>query len=181
MKEITTILEKPLYTNICQEALFEKVYNQHARNLQDFLYYKYGNNLNPADKMQEAFVRLWENCSKVTFEKAKSYLFTVANNMMLNEVKHQKVVLAHKKLPTDDRTNENPEYLLQQQEYYKKYQDCLAKMSEEQRTAFLLSKVEGKKHSEIAEMLGVTKKVVEYRIYSAFALLKKDLENFRVK
>ena len=52
-------------------------------------------------------------------------------------------------------------------------------LTEEQRVAFTLSKIEGKKQAEIAEILGVTKKVVEYRIYSAFAILKKELENFR--
>ncbi|AWX43507.1 hypothetical protein HME9304_00496 [Flagellimonas maritima] len=174
-------MEKPLYNNICEDSLFEKIYNKHSQNLHDFLYYKYGENYNPADKAQEAFVKLWENCSKVTMEKAKSYLFTVANNMMLNEFKHQKVVLNHRKVAPRAYTNENPEYLMQKEEYYQQYQECLAKMSEEQRTAFLLNKVEGKKHAEIAEMLGITRKVVEYRIYSAFDLLKKDLENFKVK
>jgi RNA polymerase sigma-70 factor (ECF subfamily) len=45
----------------------------------------------------------------------------------------------------------------------------------------LLSKVEGKTHKEIAEMLGVTKKVVEHRIYAAFNILKDKLEEFRLK
>ena len=65
------------------------------------------------------------------------------------------------------------------QEYYERYQQVLASLTEEQRVAFTLSKIEGKKQAEIAEILGVTKKVVEYRIYSAFAILKKELENFR--
>ena len=70
---------------------------------------------------------------------------------------------------------------MEQDQYYQKYQQALANLSEEQRTAFMLSKVEKKKHKEIAEMLGVTQKVVEYRIYSAFDQLKKELENFRIK
>jgi len=44
-----------------------------------------------------------------------------------------------------------------------------------------LSKIEGKKHREIAELLGVTQKVVEYRIYSAFDALKSQLKNFNIK
>ncbi|MBT8265059.1 MAG: RNA polymerase subunit sigma-70, partial [Bacteroidia bacterium] len=51
----------------------------------------------------------------------------------------------------------------------------------EQRVAFLMNKVDGKKHNEIAEYLGVTRKVVEYRIYSAFKALKEDLEDFNIK
>ena len=145
------------------------------------MYYKFGESLNPDDKTQEAFVKLWENCQKVTIDKARSFLFTIANNMMLNEVKHQKVVLKFRSQKPKGHTNESPEFLMQKEEYFKKYQQVLSRLTEEQRTAFLLSKVEGKKHSEIAEILGVTRKVVEYRIYSAFDTLKNELEEFRIK
>lgn len=161
--------------------MFSNIYNKYAKSLHDFLYYKYGERLNPGDKTQDAFAKLWENCKKVSSEKAKSFLFTTANNLMLNEVKHQKVVLRYQSVAPKGYTNENPEFLLEKEQYHKKYQDALAKMSDEQRTAFMLNKVEGKKHEEIAQLLGVTRKVVEYRIYSAFDLLKKELENFKIK
>ncbi|MFS4468769.1 RNA polymerase sigma factor [Maribacter sp. 2210JD10-5] len=174
-------MKKDLFEDVCQESVFGNIYNKHAQNLHDFLYYKYGDKLNPGDKAQDAFAKLWENCKKVSPEKARSYLFTVANNMMLNEVKHQKVVLNYNSTPVKTYTNENPEFLLEKEEYYKKYQNALSKLSEEQRTAFLLNKAEGKKHEEIAQLLGVTKKVVEYRIYSAFDKLKGELQNFKLK
>lgn len=174
-------MEKNLHQDICAERVFASIYNKHAKNLHDFLYYKFGERLNPGDKAQDAFSKLWENCKKVTPDKAKSFLFTTANNLMLNEVKHQKVVLNYQKESPKAYTNENPEFLLEKEQYYKKYQNALSNLTEEQRTAFMLNKVEGKKHQEIAEILGVTKKVVEYRIYSAFDQLKKELENFSIK
>ena len=54
-------------------------------------------------------------------------------------------------------------------------------LNDEHRVAFLMSKVEGKKHSEIAELLGVSQKVVEYRIYTAFNTLRKELDGFKLK
>jgi RNA polymerase sigma-70 factor (ECF subfamily) len=174
-------LEKSLQKDVCDESLFASIYEKYAQNLHDFLYYKYGDRLNPGDKAQDAFAKLWENCKKVTADKAKSYLFTIGNNLMLNEVKHQKVVLKYQNETPNARDIENPEFLLEKDEYLKKYQNVLANLSEEQRVAFMLNKVEGKKHEEIAQILGVTRKVVEYRIYSAFDQLKKELENFRVK
>lgn len=176
-----TYLKKDLYPGVCEETLFAKIYNKYAKSLHDFLYYKYGDKLNPGDKAQDAFAKLWENCEDVSAEKAKSYLFTVANNLMLNEVKHQKVVLKYQSESPRAYTNENPEFLLEKEQYFKKYQQALTKLTEEQRTAFMLNKVEGKKHEEIAEQLGVTRKVVEYRIYTAFDILKKELENFKIK
>ncbi|WP_422859706.1 RNA polymerase sigma factor [Flagellimonas sp. S174] len=174
-------MKKDLHKDICDDTLFASIYSKHAQNLHDFLYYKYGDRLNPGDKAQDAFAKLWENCKKITLDKAKSFLYTVANNLMLNEVKHQKVVLKYQSESPKEHTNENPEFLLEKEEYYKKYQKALSKLSEEQRVAFMLNKVEGKKHEEIAQLLGVTRKVVEYRIYSAFDQLKKELENFKIK
>lgn len=174
-------MKKELHQNICEEHLFSNLYERLSNSLHDYLYYKYGEGLNPKDKTQEAFIKLWENCKKVTVDKAKSFLFTVANNLVLNEIKHNKVVLRYQSNTQMGHTNESPEFLLEKEEYFKKYQETLSKLTEEQRTAFMLNKVEGKKHDEIAQMLGVTRKVVEYRIYTAFNILKNDLEGFRIK
>lgn len=174
-------MEKDLEENICAESVFARIYEKYASGLHDFLYYKYGSQFNPNDTVQEAFIKLWNNCSKVTLSKAKSYLYTISNNMVLNEIKHQKVVLKHQNQKSSAHTNESPEFLMQHDEYLDRYKKVLEKLSEEQRTAFLLNKVEGKKHQEIAEILGVTRKVVEYRIYTAFNILKKELEGFYIK
>ncbi|WP_299334405.1 sigma-70 family RNA polymerase sigma factor [uncultured Psychroserpens sp.] len=174
-------MPKDLNDNICEAKVFEHVYNTYSKDLHDFLYYKYGEQFNPSDKAQDAFIKLWDNCKKVTLSKAKSFLFTVANNMVLNDIKHHKVVLNHQKQAPKSHTNETPEFILEQEQFFKRYQAVLERLTEEQRVAFLLSKVEGKKHSEIAEFLGVTKKVVEYRIYSAFKILKTELEGFKIK
>ncbi|MGF1558550.1 MAG: RNA polymerase sigma factor [Flavobacteriaceae bacterium] len=174
-------MSKELFENICDRQIFSGIYNKYAKSLHDYLYYKYGERLNPNDKAQEAFIKLWQHCQEVSLAKAKSFLYTVANNMMLNEVKHQNVVLKYQKLKPDESSNESPEFLMEKEEYLQKYQKALAKLTEEQRAAFMLNKVEGKKHEEIAEMLGVTRKVVEYRIYTAFGILKKELENFNIK
>ncbi len=174
-------MPKKINNNICEEIIFERIYNTYAKDLHDFLYYKFGEQFNPGDKAQDAFMKLWDNCRKVPLEKAKSYLFTIANNMMLNEVKHQKVVLKHQKIKTENYTNENPEFILEKEQFLERYQKALEKLSKEQRVAFLMNKAEGKKHSEIADMLGVTQKVVEYRIYTAFSFLKNELEGFKIK
>ncbi len=174
-------MERQLHDDICAESIFAQIYNKYAPTLRDFLYYKYGSQLDPADKVQEAFIKLWDRCKDVSQDKAKSFLFTVANNMMLNEIKHNKVVLRYKKRPVRSSTNESPEFIMEQEQYLQRYQEVLGKLSEEQRVAFLMNKVDGKKHQEIAEILGVTRKVVEYRIYSAFKILKEELEAFHIK
>ena len=165
-----------LKDNICDETLFSAVFNKYSKELHNFLYYKFGERLNPKDKMQEAFIKLWQNCSKVTPNKAKSYLYTIGNNLMLNEAAHQKVVLNYQKIPTKHHTNESPEFLLEEQQYMEKLQKALANLTDAQRTAFMMNRIEGKKHKEIAELLGISTKAVEKRIYGALNKLREDIK-----
>lgn len=169
-------MSKELYDNICEEHLFSSIYNKYAKDLHDFLYYKFGELLNPKDKVQEAFIKLWENCGKVSVDKAKSFVFTTANNLMLNEVAHQKVVLKYTQTKPKHYTNENPEFLMQEEEYSKKLQNAIANLTEAQREVFLMNRVEGKKFKEIASLLDISTKAVEKRIYGALDKLRKEIE-----
>lgn len=174
-------MPKSLHQDICDKIRFSKLYEKYAQSLSNILFYKYGDLLNPSDKVQEAFIKLWENCAKIKPEAAKSYLYTTANNMMLNEVKHQKVVLKYQQVKPKDYTNESPEFILRKKEFLKRFERVLSELKEEERVAFLLNKVEGKTHKEVAEILGITKKVAEHRIYAALNILKEKLEELNRK
>ena len=76
--------------------------------------------------------------------------------------------------PTD---HQNPQFLLEEKEYLAKYQNALANISEAQRVAFLMNRIEGKKHQEIADILGISRKAVEKRIYNALENLRKHIED----
>ncbi|MCR8668401.1 sigma-70 family RNA polymerase sigma factor [Aestuariibaculum sp. M13] len=169
-------MPKSIQDNICEERLFSSIFNKYAKDLHNFLYYKFGEQLNPKDKVQEAFVKLWENCGKVTPEKAKSFVFTTANNLMLNEAAHQKVILKYQGTKPTHYTNENPEFLMQEDEYRKKVQLALANLTDAQREAFLMNRIEGKRFKEIAEILDISTKAVEKRIYGALEKLRKDIK-----
>ena len=75
-------------------------------------------------------------------------------------------------------TNENPEFIMEGNQFHDKFQKALHKLSEEQRITFLLSKADRKPHKEIAELLGVNKRVVDSRVYNASLKLKAELEEF---
>ena len=169
-------MPKDLFENVCEEKLFSELFKKHSKNLHDFIYYKYGDYINPKDKVQEAFIKLWENCKNVPIQKAKNFLFTVANNLTLNQIKHEKIKLKFQQETTDQSTNQSPQFLLEEKEYLLKYQKALSNLTEPQRVAFLMNRVEGKKHKEIADLLGISRKAVEKRIYGALEKLRKDIE-----
>ncbi len=160
---------------VCSERVFQRIFATHSKDLYKFLYYKYGRENNPQDLVQDAFIKLWNNCMKVLPEKARAFLFTVANNLMLNELAKKKTALAYSLQKPISHTVESPEYILEGNEYMSRLQRAIEDLSPDQRAAFLLNRIEGMKHQEIAEMLGVSRKTIEKRIYGALAILREKL------
>lgn len=140
--------------------------------------YKLGNLGQAEDLAQEAFLRLWQACGKVAPAKAKSYLFTVANNLFLDEVKHRKVVFKFQQRNTlKMATEESPEYLLEVSEFEERLQQALAKLSEKNRVVFLLNRVDKLTYQEIADRIGISKKAVEKRMSKALVELRELSKN----
>ena len=173
-------MEESNSNGICEELIFSGFFKANVKSLRNYLYFKFGNEEKANDATQDAFIKLWENCKKVPLEKAKSYLYTIANNTSLNEIAHQKVVLKYERSNTsNDRTNLNPEYLLEEEQFKQKLEKAIGKLTEAQRTAFLLNRIEGKKYHEIAIMLGISVKAVEKRIHGALVSLRIEIEQFK--
>jgi RNA polymerase sigma-70 factor (ECF subfamily) len=169
-------MAKPLHENVCDEALYAAIYRKLSQSLHDFVYYKYGGRVEAEDKVQEAFIKLWKKCSEVSPDKAKSFLFTVVNNLSLNEVKHQKVVLSYQTTARPGSAVETPQFVLEEKEYMQKLQRALENLPEKQRVAFMLNRIEGKRHKEIAELLNISRKAVEKRIYTALETIRKEID-----
>jgi len=173
-------MKKDTPAGICEELTYAAFFKNHARALRNYLYYKFGNEEQADDVTQEAFIKLWENCANVPPEKAKSFLYTVANNTTLNQIAHQKVVLEYSKRNVNhDTNNQDPEFLLEEEQFKVKLQKAIANLSEAQRTAFLMHRIDGKKYHEIAQILDISVKAVEKRIHGALLQLRKEIDNFR--
>lgn len=166
--------------NICDENIFVAFYNSNVKSLRNFLLYKFQDENNADEATQEAFIKIWQNCSEIPIEKAKAYLYKVANNTSLNYISHKKIVLEYEKNHhLNSSTNENPEFVLEENEFKEKLLKAIQNLNETQRIAFLMHRIDGKKYSEIAEELGISIKAVEKRIHIALLELKKEIENFR--
>ncbi|MGB6152439.1 MAG: sigma-70 family RNA polymerase sigma factor [Pricia sp.] len=161
--------------NVCEEQVFDTVFKAHSKTIFNYIYYKFGNEEKAYDAVQEAFLKLWENCAKVAPERAKSYVYTVANNLYLNVIKAEKVRLkyADKSLKT---THENPEFLMEEAQFKEKLDHALNALPENQRITFLLHRIDGKKYAEIAEMEGVSVKAIEKRMHLALKSLREKID-----
>ncbi|MEO5789058.1 MAG: RNA polymerase sigma factor [Gelidibacter sp.] len=162
---------------LCEEVHFNSFYLEHLQSASNFAYYKGGDRDASLDYVQDAFQKIWENCSKIDPAKAKTYLFTTINNLFLNLVRHQKVVMAYAKAsPYRDQTNLNPEYLMEEEEFKEKLRLAIEDLSPEQREVFLLNRIEDKKYREIAELLDISQKTVEKRMSAALKIIREKID-----
>ncbi|MCR9182617.1 MAG: sigma-70 family RNA polymerase sigma factor [Flavobacteriaceae bacterium] len=165
------------HDNVCKETVYNKLFQTLSPSIYNFIYFKCGNVAQAEDLVQEAFIKLWENCAKVPQAKAKSFLYTVCNNSFLNEVAHQKVVLKFTKKARPNINEQSPQYILEEKEFEQKLNKALSNLTEAQRTAFLMNRIEGKKYREIAEILEISVKAVEKRMSQALESLRKEIKN----
>jgi len=170
-------MDKTNDTSYCDEKKFSDFFRNNSKLLNNYIFYKCGNIALANDIVQDAFLKFWHNCHKIIPGKAKSYLFTIATNLFLNEYSKNKVVLNFKSRLSENYTNESPEFLLEEKEFGNKLQKAISNLTEAQRIAFLMNRIDGKKYKEIAEILGISIKAVEKRIHNALVSLRKEIKN----
>lgn len=166
--------------NICQHSIYKRIFYDNFELLRNFLYGRYGNMERAEDIAQDSFITLWKNCHNVSITTAKSYLFSVARNASLNNIRNQKNALKYRKDNNNKSTNVSPEFQLEEKEFMETLTTAIDSLRPKQREAFLLSRVEKHTYSEIAKMLDISQKAVEKRIHLAMIHLKDRIGNFNI-
>ncbi len=151
---------------------FRKLFDTLYGGLRKFLYYKSGNMEQAEDLAQESFLILWKKRENIDPDKVKSYLFTIANNLFLNEVKHQKVVLKFQKRPQQETSFQSPQYQMEEEEFRQRLTKAISDLPEKHRIVFLMNRIEKLTYREIAERLELSVKAVEKRMHKALTILR---------
>ena len=124
------------------------------------------------DVVQEAFMRAYKTEAEGDIRQPKSYLFRVAKHVALNQVR-QKVTR-----PTDFIEESDPATLLKEawtledevlaQEKLGIHCAAVAALPPKRRKVYLMRKVYGMSHKNIAESLGISTSTVEAHLFKAF-------------
>lgn len=130
--------------------------------------------------VQELMLWIWENHSELHITDSLSrYLFTATRNRCLKHISHEMVerrVLdeLHKKLHGQF---ESPDFYIVQ-ELEGRIRAAIAQLPDSYRQAFEMNRYEKRTYEEIAAMLGVSPKTVDYRIQQALKLLRTSLKDY---
>jgi len=157
---------------------FKTVFAFYHEGIFNFVHYKLGNAAAAEDIVQDVFIKLWENRHQLKEDRSlKSYLFTIANNLALNYIRHSKVVLKfHQELSEESSLQESPQAVLEKNEFHEKLLAGIAALPEKQRLVFMMSRLEQLSYQEIAERLDISIKTVESHIGNALKTLRKLLQ-----
>lgn len=161
--------------NVCQENVFRNVFEEWQRPLQHYLQSRGLDLEQAADKVQECFLRLWQNCAKVPVEKSKAYLFTTASRLQIDEYRKAKVRLAF--IEENEHNSKNVkdgQYLLEEKEFKSKLEQVINSMSEKSRTVFMMNRYDKMTYKNIAISLDISVKAVEKRMSKALVHLLKN-------
>ena len=161
--------------SICEQKIYNRIFRTHYEAVTRYVYYKCGDLQQAEDIVQNVFVKLWKLCATVSFSKVKAYLYRAANNAFLNEKEHEKIVLKHLRKVNPSVDYESPEYLMQVKEFHEKLKSAIASLPPKEREVYLLSRIDKKTYSEIAEITGLGVKAIERRMSKALLQLREVL------
>ena len=123
--------------------------------------------------------------------KFSTWLFKIAHNHCLNEVRKGEYRVSHESLDSQidhegeererDLPDTNPrkgDDVLAAKQAADRIQKILRRLPESQRSALTLSRFEGLSYQEVAEVLGTTEKAVKSLVFRATQSLREGLREF---
>ncbi len=146
--------------------------DQYADGLFRFVLASLHNRMEAEDVVQDSFARVWERRHQVEYEKAKSYLFTTAYHLVVDQTRkrHQETTVEALFQIPDKNTNTYPDV----NEILHK---TVASLPEAQRTAILLRDYEGYSYQEIGDITGQTEAQVKTNIFRARTALRNVIKS----
>lgn len=159
------------------ETDFKLAFDNYQEQIKNYVYYKSRNLALAEDLVQEVFITLWTKRASIKKDTLLSYLYKIANNLFLNEIKHRKVVSDYEfNYDGSGITNQDPEYLLEEKEFEKKLFSIINSIPEKSKTVFLMNRIDKLSYTDIAERLNISSKAVEKRMQKALSIVRQISE-----
>lgn len=162
-------------------SAFQELYNQHSRWMYTVCLRYHKNQEDAEDVLQESFIQIYKNLSSFKFEgNFKGWLRRVTVNCALEKFRKNKIdFVSIEELFTEvfDHTLDNSlldEINAEELIYY------IDQLSPGRKQVFLAYAVDGFKHNEIAELLGITVGTSKSQLFDARKELIEAIKNISI-
>jgi len=136
----------------------------HERELRSWLLRRAGNADDAEDIVQECYCRLAQLRDVTHITQPRAYLFTVARNLLQQQLKSARVVRIDAMVDTGvdwESDDPSPERLVFARQELARVQAAMATLTDRARRIFIMRRVDGMAQKEIARVLDVSEAVVE--------------------
>lgn len=145
--------------NICVDHYADPVFRFIVKNLR--------NEEDSRDIVQSAFEKMWMNREKIINDTAKSFLFTVAYNQMIDHIRKSK------RMQHNDSFDENMQITKESSPGLKRELEmALMQLTTLQKSLILLKDYEGYSYEEIGKITGLNGSQVKVYLHRARLLLR---------
>ena len=178
----------PSFDNIDQlavrdEQVFEEVFKSLFKPL-----WLYANSLlkdeaKAEDVVHQVFLRLWEKADSLQYQDSvKAYLYRSVRNECLNQLKHQKVTQTYTQYAThavaQHTHTDGAGQQLHARELEQRIASSIARLPEQCRNIFEMSRFGNMKYHEIADALDISIKTVEAQMGKALKWMRTQLADY---
>ena len=144
------------------EREYNNCVNEYSDNVYRFILKNLRHEEDAKDVVQGAFEKLWVNRMQVDLTKIKSYLFTIAYNLMIDHIRKNKRISLK-----EDFTEADRGFVKQHSNAKRILDEALGKLSETQRSLVMLKDYEGYNYAEIGEITGLNESQVKVYLHRA--------------
>lgn len=123
---------------------------------------------------------LWEHRQALNIQNSLGgYLLKSVYHKAINQIKENEI-----KNAADTKFFEATQQLMEEESFYrfqelsKRLKEAINALPSSYREAFIMHRFQGKSYKDIADILNVSPKTVDYRIQQALKLLRKELQEY---
>ncbi len=154
-------------------------YNQCVDNFSDgvyrFILKNIGNEDKAQDIVQDSFEKMWRKVGEISYEKARSYLFTTAYHTMIDAIRKDKHLQPLEESDLNHHGHKHDYSGLREI-----LEEALSKLTPIQRSLITLRDYEGYSYREIGEITGLNESQVKVYIYRARIILKNYIRRIDI-
>lgn len=153
------------------------LYVLYAARIRNFAYSLLQNSSEAEDITQDLFLKIWNSRESLrNVDSLKSYLFSMTHNSVLNLIKHKNIQDKYKSVSAGTMSDQyEPDASYDTAELLKSIDYALDGMTVLRKTIFRMNRYEHKTYQEIADILMISPKTVQYHISCALSELRKLL------
>lgn len=181
-KPLASLTDDELMQRVCRkddDRAFGELYHRHARRLMGFFFRQLDRNeAVAADFTQDAFMRIWTARNKFVGTNFRTWLFTIAFNLVKNHYRHaehqqhyEQFLALHQAVTEDSNVVET----LDGEALDRALKQELERMSPDALLLFSLRFEEELSVPQIAEVMAIPEGTVKSRLHTLTQTLKKKL------